>query len=422
MAAGAPRITSEYLASGTEGCIVGPALPNLSENGSTWEEYPDNVTKLYKNRDKYNKAQTNTRKIVDLLHNNSHRVYPYRYKGYMGLNISKTMRKSCELNRNMPLLPLRMKNLGVSIADLSENRDGSLNKTKTVPFGVIIDSIYRIYKQLKSLFDNGYIHGDVRQTNIMIHPNTGKITLIDFGWLYPIDTFFMEYNDALGFYSNPPESLLYSFMVDRQYSPKYKYLSYILDPRITEGTIRRTIRTDFVKGDTIPVNNKIEAYQYFSKGVGNKIEDAELQAALTSAALYFKGHIAVADPRDYLSEFQQYCRMMAPSFDLYGLSFTIHLLIRSVYNDLSTITKNGTPYTEEERVLIRTTIEELVRDVIRPGMALDISTRIPIGEACWRLEPIMTSYHDRLNGMTGGRRRRKTHKRRSGGRKTLRRK
>ena len=75
-----PPIKSTYIASGTEGCIVDPALPNLSENGSRWEEYPEYVTKLYKNDDKYIKAIDDATKIKAILGNNSHAVYPYRYK------------------------------------------------------------------------------------------------------------------------------------------------------------------------------------------------------------------------------------------------------------------------------------------------------------------------------------------------------
>ncbi len=417
-----PPITSEYLASGTEGCIVGPALPNLSENGSRWEEYPDNVTKLYKNDENYEKAQTNTQKIVNLLHNNSHRAQPYRYKGYMGSNIKNSMRNSCELNQNMPLLPLRMKNLGVSIEHLSINKNDSLTKVKSIPFGIIIDNIYRIYKQIELLFNNGYIHGDVRHTNVMIHPTTGKITLIDFGWLYPIDEFFIRYKHALGFYSNPPESLLYSYMVDKERHLSYKYLSWIIASQTTEESIRHIIPNHFIEGNKLPVRKLITNYLSTSRGAKNIINIADLQAALINAALYFKSKIAVVNPRNYDAEYKQYYTLMAPSFDLYGLSFTIHMLIQSVYDSLDTITKGGTPYTEEERALIRNTIEELVRGVIKPGMDLDITKRIHIKEACARLEPIVTSYHDRLNSMAGGRRRRrKTHKRRRGGRKTLRR-
>lgn len=425
-----PPITSTYIASGTEGCITSPALPNLSENGSRWEEYPDYVTKLFKNSEQFDKALTNSQKITALLHNNSHAVYPYRYKDYKGTNIKtsipgrgKSTIELCELDPSDSLMPLRMKNLGVSIADLTINKGGSLDKAKSIPFVTVLDNINRVYRQIRTLFKNGYIHGDVRQTNIMLDPNTGKITLIDFGWLYPINEFFENYMDALGFYSNPPESLLYCFMEDKKYRPMFRYLSWIVGSKTTEESIRDIIPNHFSEGISLPARRAITTYLNNSSVSKNTINIADLQAALINAALYFKSKIAVANPRNYDDEFKQYYSLMVPSFDLYGLSFTIHMLIQSVYASLDTITKGGSPYSGEEITLIRSTIEELVRDVIKPGMDLDITKRITILQACDRLDLIMNTYHDAKNSMAGGRRRRKTQRRRQNKRKrTLRKK
>jgi hypothetical protein len=431
-----PAITSTYIASGTEGCIVNPALPNLSVNGSSWEEYPDYVTKLYKIKDDFNKALTNSQKITGLLHNNSHAVYPYRYKSYKGFNIPTTVKEKqkngsilniptiskCDMKKKDTLLPLRMKNLGVSIDHLSKNKAGSLDKAKTIPFTTILDNINRIYRQIRTLFTSGYIHGDVRQTNIMLDPNTGKITLIDFGWLYPVDVFFNTYKESLGYYSNPPESLFYCSINNKDKDASHTYLSWILGSKVNEGLIRITIPDHFIVDKNLPVRRLIKTYLYNSNGAKNIINIADLQAALINAALYFKSKIAVVNPRNYGDEFNQYYNLMAPSFDLYGLSFTIHMLIQSVYASLDTITKGGTLYSGEELTLIQTTIEGLVRDVIKPGMDLDITKRIDILQACERLDLILNTYHDAKNSMAGGRRRRKTQKRRRGGRKTLRRK
>lgn len=428
-----PAITSTYIASGTEGCIVDPALPNLSENRSRWEEYPDYVTKLYKNSEQFDKALTNSQKITALLHNNSHAVYPYRYKEYRGVNIPTTIKErqpngsilnvptisKCGIRGKDLLLPLRMKNLGVSIEHLSKNKAGSLDKAKTIPFTTILDNINRIYRQIRTLFTNGYIHGDVRQTNIMLDPNTGKITLIDFGWLYPVDEFFDGYMGALGFYSNPPESLFYCFMDDNKYHDRFRYLSWIVGSKTTEESIRNIIPNHFSEGITLPVRRSITNYLYGSSASKNTIDIADLQTALTNAALYFKSKIAVENPRNYGDEYKQYYTLMAPSFDLYGLSFTIHMLIQSVYASLDTITKGSTPYSGEELTLIETTIKDLVRNVIKPGMDLDITKRINILQACERLDFILNTYHDAKNSMAGGRRRRKTQKRRRTGRRAV---
>jgi hypothetical protein len=496
-----PAITSEYLASGTEGCIIGPALPNLSENGSTWEEYPENVTKLYKNRDKYNKAQTNTRKIVDLLHNNSHRVHPYRYKGYMGLNIKSSMRSRCELNRNMPLLPLRMKNLGVSIMDLTRDI-GSINTIKNIPFIKILIEIQKVYEQIKRLVNNRYIHGDVRETNIMIQPSDGTITLIDFGWLYPVNEFFKKYEHALGFYSNPPESLLFN---DVYYNIRpYRYNDIMRlhisdfriqpgEPDVTKITPGRAAFYKFI-GNMNPCfalsilsdnqnlaiknyimgsgdyerNEKFDNYIKFSKKAQPFLESINLESALVDTSMYIKEEFNkhndaktvevkfikevkdakreaiktidgyAQDRRDPTTgaiiqgyrdfpKLEMYKRplskqiyeLMVPTFDCYGLSFTMKLLIDTLYTDIDSLRNGSQVYTPEEKNKLRTALGQLRATVIEPCSNLKLRERADIYQACAQLKLIIDEY----NGITaGGGHRHKTHKRRRGGRKTVRRK
>lgn len=392
MAAQRPPIMAKYIASGTEGCVVGPALPNLSENGSRWEEYPDYVTKLYKEEEQYNKAIENSKQIKSLLHNNSHSVYPYRVQDYMGSNIKTSVteqngstvltRSKCGLQKTNELRPLRMKNLGLSIKDASRLSGEKLDSLKAIPFETILDEILKIYKQIQSLFVNGYIHGDVRETNVMIHPTTGKITLIDFGWLYPIDEFFENYDEALGFYSNPPESLIRDY-----FNWSIESLDEDLSASITGG--------------------KIKNYLTYSRAAGNTINYADL-------ILMLKRHLT--------KTLKSYYALMAPSFDCYGLSFTIHLLLKTLYESRDTITKMGIPYSGGELELISTTLRVLDTDVIKKCIEIDVEKRIDIHEACKRLEFIVNSFHDSMIGVRGGARRRKTMKRRQNRKKTQRRK
>lgn len=45
-----------------------------------------------------------------------------------------------------------------------------------------------ILKDLKKWYDNGYVHNDLHLNNVMIHPGTKKIAIIDFGMIKTLDT------------------------------------------------------------------------------------------------------------------------------------------------------------------------------------------------------------------------------------------
>ena len=103
-----------------------------------------------------------------------------------------------------------MKNLGVSIEDLSEPKNaGIIASLRALPFSTILEQIEKLIHHVRVINDDGLIHGDIRTTNIMVK-NDGTLTLIDFDWLLPQDTFYSAYYGAFGFYSNPPESILLS--------------------------------------------------------------------------------------------------------------------------------------------------------------------------------------------------------------------
>jgi serine/threonine protein kinase len=101
---------------------------------------------------------------------------------------------------------LRMPHKGVSVKHLIEK--GIIGSLRAVPIQIIMDQVCKLIHQIKHLVASGYIHGDIRDTNILVDPGTGIFTIIDFDWFDPKATFFSEYFGNFGFYSNPPETLL----------------------------------------------------------------------------------------------------------------------------------------------------------------------------------------------------------------------
>lgn len=115
-----------------------------------------------------------------------------------------------------PYLPiLRMPNNGIDLYTLQPG------KTYYCPIPAFLFQIEKLLSQTKSLFENGYIHVDIRNLNVMInidieqyrqqdeiqleHP---RLTIIDFDFLQKIKHYMHMHCDMFRFYNKPPESLL----------------------------------------------------------------------------------------------------------------------------------------------------------------------------------------------------------------------
>ena len=147
------------------------------------------------------KSIKNYESIYNLLGNSGHRARTYKHK-YYGSNIPTNIRRSCKkISRDSKLYPLRLRDLGRDLYNISE----TYKSYRSIYVGTILDQILKVMKQLHILAHKGLIHGDVRETNLMI--SDGIITLIDFDFLYPVDEFFEIAHH--GFYCHPPESFIY---------------------------------------------------------------------------------------------------------------------------------------------------------------------------------------------------------------------
>lgn len=217
--------SSVELGAGGFGVVFKPALPNTNEAG-VLHEYPDNVTKVFiesENRDKILELAPRLDHLIGP--DEGHRINTYK-KSYKGRNVSEAIRRKLRIRESNNIFPIRMPDLGVSIGK-ADTKKGDIRK---VPIPTIIDQVIKVLKQVQTLQHNGSIHGDIRETNVMIHPTTGTITIIDFDLLKPANIF--RHN---GMYNNPPESLILDESSDDatrfyDYTVKfYKYFFYVQD-------------------------------------------------------------------------------------------------------------------------------------------------------------------------------------------------
>lgn len=381
-----------YVAKGSYGCVVKPALPNRANNSESWIQYPNHVTKLFFDKNDMKKASKNSKRVYTLLgHNKGHKTHKYKHK-YRSSNIPNNIRTRCaKIGANVPLYPLRMRNLGNDFWDLE--KESKYKKYRLLPVSVILDQILKIMKQIQILVNNGLIHGDVRETNLLIHPKTGTMTLIDFDLLYPSETYYDEVH--LGFYCHPPETLLYE---------DFKEFLNASPADVDALLASREIDTQLDKYAKHHTAFRFAQPEYLDR----KASKGVIKAALKNSIFYFTARLDVDDSNEELQE--ELRTALLPSYDGYGFAFTMIEFLGFVYPTTiirvqqprfdaslgSRISNNGAPYTEPQITCIRETIHRLVFEVLEPMANLRIQRRMDIHTAVERTQAIIKEFHARM--------------------------
>ena len=222
----------KILGMGMYGLIVSPAFPN----GKTFTN--NTISKIFiskNDKDKIIKFVetvkekiplldidiTGYRQIYTVSNANKNRI---TYKG-SDTSIQTELKKihNQQPNKNIPITPnsmiyqVRMPNLGFSCSDINNNKT-LYDKMRSIDYRIISMEILKLLCTVRQIHRNGYIHGDVREPNIMCNLNTGKLTIIDFDWFNTIEDFYKKYPSY--YYSHPPECVV---IFERH------YIDYILD-------------------------------------------------------------------------------------------------------------------------------------------------------------------------------------------------
>lgn len=216
-APGAPAAPAyKIVGAGTFGAVVKPALPN--EVGGVPTEYPNNVTKLFYKKKSLNDAMNAIDRLPALMNarsgpNAGHNAHFYTKK-YKGRNLPPSLlhnlqAKNPKFSANENLYLMRMKDLGVDVASLEHPVKGvaSVDTLRKLPIRILLEQILKLYKQTASLAENGFGHFDISRGNVMVHPTTGTMTIVDFDWMNSYDNLIAK-GYPFGFYINPPECLM----------------------------------------------------------------------------------------------------------------------------------------------------------------------------------------------------------------------
>jgi len=352
------------LGKGGYGCVVQPALPNRKND--TWVPHEKDVSKLYFSKTTATKAFRDSASLYNDLKNDGHKMFVQRL--YKGSDFPPFIQQNCEISPNMELMSLRAPNLGISINNISDH----YLEFRKFPFGRILEQIVKLFSQLNVIQEKGYIHGDIRDANVMANPKTGQLTLIDFDWYMPKDKFFRDYFQSLGFLSNPPESLL-NYDVVRFL--KNGIQSVNLDPKKLYN---------YVKGGNISG----------FRGRLNKLLTAQDVIAAN------KENIKRFASFKYIEE---YCDAMFPYFDSYGLGLALLEFCSYVYPYRAPLkdrlTDGGRVYTSDEMDIIEKTIEKLYVILFRL-IRLDIANRLSAKTSFLLVTRLYEEYNEDLRSLT----------------------
>ncbi len=373
----------KYIAKGSYGCAVEPALPN--EVDGVWKEYPSNISKLFYTKGNYDKLLAKQAMIHNVFgETNDYTISPYMHK-FSYKNIPKRVRRNCEIGKK-DLHIVRMPNLGISVHKANKESAKYMPILKALPIQTLLQEIMKLCVNVKSLKDKDIIHGDIRETNVMIDPNTGKLTIIDFDWLLPTRQFLLEY--SFGFYNNPPEAL----MTDRVRNLERIHIHEdFFDELDSDGETQEYIHQSNLYKYREDLGVTLDKYTLTDANMENLSHIVELSATANTAggSRYYNNYMdrnsydennsnrnnyyPPADPTEILLKEE-----IVKTFDSYGLGITLAALLYAIYP-------------EEFKAESNKPIHSLIHTIVKPMIALEMKDRMNIDTAISELETLQAS-------------------------------
>jgi serine/threonine protein kinase len=199
----------KLLGKGSYGVVCNPALSNCTPNGNP-VDYPSEeyVSKLLFKRNAYNKTLRNYETVARIMENNTYKAFEHTPRTLPSIPYI-LQHEMPTANHTTEIHAVRLPNLGISISDLTMNKPQT-NLFRHTPFHLLLQQFYKCHRQVARLQEQHYIHGDIRITNVLWNPATGKLHIIDFDMLNDYDHFERAMIRHYGHFSHPPETLLAS--------------------------------------------------------------------------------------------------------------------------------------------------------------------------------------------------------------------
>jgi hypothetical protein len=328
---------------GAYGRVFSPAFPNLINDQQV--EFPDQVTKLFFNKESRNAALEHSKYIQEIVGKNDHlRLSPYAYP-YTAGNVPPSLLRGLEplgyQNATKPLYLARAPYLGVSVVDALYFKN-MVPQMRTMPIHRFISEVAQLFHKTESLYYAGKIHGDVRMANVMYHPESHFFTLIDYDFLKDMDDFYHTY-PQFGFYSNPPECL---FMADMHTVP----VLHAITPE-DQYLFERYI-----------VKNYAEYRAYWqSQNIHNVhvLLDAVDQSVMSNAMYLSQFLDSQLNKRDEHAVSTMLYEHVFPYFDNYSLSLILLTAMEHMYPGIH----SGEEFTKEIKDSLKRVLDPAIHDI-----------------------------------------------------------
>jgi serine/threonine protein kinase len=327
---------------GSYGIVIKPALPN---NG---KEFPTNVTKIFKYEDEYEKAIKNTNIIKHIKGLNAS-VMNYTQKRKvknLPINIKNNVKHFINsINNADDLFMIRQKNLGISIHNIQNNPE-MYNMVRKMPYQKICQEIYKCMNVVKSIYDSGYVHGDIRQTNVLFNFDTSELNIIDFDWLMPFNEFKIKYPTYSVYH--PPECVaLYGMHYTK---PEYSKLKIMIKMGLSSEKDIKNIYDDFNEEPPMYDSEKIaEAmYDFYKEDKINKTIASTLYTLFdkyeSEDIISRKNVSGSIDLSRIIDVYDKLFNIAKKYIDSYGLGLSINGLLFNAWGETTPITLKDKDY------------------------------------------------------------------------------
>lgn len=341
-AASAAASSYTVLGEGTYGLVIEPALPNINETG-TLQSFPGMVSKIFIKEGDYKDALKASENISSKVSSLALNTIPYRKKHAIGNIPNETLRLKIVNRYNFndyiipttrtPVYVIRMPALGNDFSNIAKS-PLLYRKLGTQPNSVICREVLKLLNIVKSIKDAGFIHGDIRETNVLCNVDTGTMTIIDFDWFKSSGDFLKSYTQY--FYSHPPE--LVFVLNDGAVIPLK-----LPNGKIT-GVEKKELMTGMLENPTLDKNyrknNIFKGILQHSRNLlswlkvsslsaagFNKMVDDMADAYETAAAKYTDEHKYSSLEEALISEMRD---KYVATADLYGLSVALTYALHTV--------------------------------------------------------------------------------------------
>jgi serine/threonine protein kinase len=190
---------TQILGSGSYGMVFKPALPNTNINA-----FPGEVSKIFYRKYNRNKALIASNTIKKHVPSLNIPFKPYNKK-YTIKNLPQRVKNSLRGKNTDEVFITRMPELGYSMADIAIKPE-LYNQFHLVSNEKICIEILKLLNVIKDIKNAGYIHGDIREPNVLFNFKNNKMTIIDFDWFMPANIFLEKF--VFYYYNQPPELYL----------------------------------------------------------------------------------------------------------------------------------------------------------------------------------------------------------------------